>query len=364
LKLRPNFLRVFVRLLERRNNEGVFPESATPHFSRTAVSRGALVVDVQKYHVIIERIMGNKPDLRTFLNKSAGFLAILTLLSFYNPVLLNLAGKAAVAENSLRLEYLPKLVKQGEVCLLRVSGPPSLKSIQGEFQGERFPMAFSAENGTYEGLYGIDMNTPPRTYSIKVVATDGDGKIYSTTGSLKVEKVDFGVQKISLPPDMVELDAKTLERVRKEARRLEALFQTFRDERLWRGGFIRPVEGEPSGTFGVNRIINGQQRSPHTGVDLEVEEGTPVLACNSGEVVLVDDLFFAGKSVILDHGWSFYSMYFHLSEVLVKEGERVGTGSMVGRVGSTGRSTGAHLHWGIRINGARVDPLSLLRLVD
>ncbi len=308
--------------------------------------------------------MGRKLGRWILLKKYVGFLPILTLLFFHGPGLLNLAGKAAAAENNLRFEYLPKLIKQGEVCLLRVSGPPSLKSIQGEFQGERFSMAFSAENGTYEGLYGIDMNRPPGTYSIKVVATDGDGNVYSITGSLKVEKVDFGVQKIFLPPDMVELDAKTLERVQKEARRLEALFQTFRNERLWRGGFIRPVEGELSGTFGVNRIINGQERSPHTGVDLEVEEGTPVLACNSGEVVLVDDLFFAGKSVILDHGWSFYSMYFHLSEVLVKQGQKVGTGSMVGRVGSTGRSTGAHLHWGIRINGARVDPLSLIRLVD
>jgi hypothetical protein len=308
--------------------------------------------------------MGNKLDWRTFLNKSSGFLAILIFSSFCYSVLLNFAGKTAVAENNLHLEYLPKLVKQGEVCLLRVSGPPSLKSIQGEFHRERFPMAFSTENGTYEGLYGVDMHTPPGTYSIKVIATDETGRIYSTAGSLKVEKVDFGVQKISLPPDMVELDAKTLERVRKEARRLEVLFQTFRDERLWGGGFVRPVEGELSGRFGVNRIINGQQRSPHAGVDLEVEEGTPVLACSSGEVVLVDDLFFAGKTVILDHGWSFYSMYFHLSEVLVKEGDRVSTGSMVGRVGSTGRSTGAHLHWGIRINGARVDPLSLLRLVD
>jgi murein DD-endopeptidase MepM/ murein hydrolase activator NlpD len=122
------------------------------------------------------------------------------------------------------------------------------------------------------------------------------------------------------------------------------------------------VEAELSGAFGLNRIINGKQRSPHTGVDLKAEEGTPVLATNSGIVVLVDELFFTGKSVILDHGWGLYSMYFHLSEVSVKNGDRVDTGTMLGRVGSTGRSTGAHLHWGIKMNGARVDPFSLLRL--
>jgi len=157
------------------------------------------------------------------------------------------------------------------------------------------------------------------------------------------------------------LDAKTLKRVNRETRKLEALFQTSRNERLWKSVFIRPVEGEISTGFGLNRIINGQQRSQHTGVDLRAEAGTSVLASNDGVVVLVDELFFSGKSVILDHGWGLYSMYFHLSETLVKEGDLVRTGAMLGRVGSTGRSTGPHLHWGVIINGARVDPFSLLR---
>jgi murein DD-endopeptidase MepM/ murein hydrolase activator NlpD len=177
-----------------------------------------------------------------------------------------------------------------------------------------------------------------------------------------VEKADFGIQELSLPSSMVHLDEKTLERVNKEERRLNSLFRAFREERLWRGAFIQPVEGELSSAFGLSRILNGQLRSPHTGIDLGAEEGTPVLASNSGIVVLVETLFFSGKSVILDHGWGIYSMYFHLSEVLVKEGDRVDQGAILGRVGSTGRSTGPHLHWGIRMNGARVDPFSLLKI--
>jgi murein DD-endopeptidase MepM/ murein hydrolase activator NlpD len=160
---------------------------------------------------------------------------------------------------------------------------------------------------------------------------------------------------------MVDLDAKTLARVDRDAKKLEALFQTSRNEKLWERVFIRPVEGEISTGFGLTRIINGRRRSQHTGVDLRAEEGTSVLASNHGAVVLVDELFFSGKSVILDHGWGLYSMYFHLSEAFVKEGSLVRAGAILGRVGSTGRSTGPHLHWGIRINGARVDPLSLLR---
>jgi murein DD-endopeptidase MepM/ murein hydrolase activator NlpD len=271
-------------------------------------------------------------------------------------------GKAAYAKNNLHVESLPNLVKQGNVCLIRALGPTPLKSIHGEFQRKRFPMAFGEPIGTYEGLIGIDLSTRPAKYKIKVVATDEESRIYSCTLSLKVERVDFGVQKLSLPSSMVDLDAKTLERVNREERQLEAVFQGFRDERLWRGAFILPVEGELSTTFGLNRIINGQRRGPHTGIDLRAEEGAPVLACNSGVIVLLDQLFFSGKSLILDHGWGLYSMYFHLSEVLVKEGDRVSTGTLLGRVGSTGRSTGPHLHWGIRMNGARVDPLSLLQL--
>jgi len=277
------------------------------------------------------------------------------------PVLLITTGIALHGESDLRVESFPKVARQGDVCLVRTSGLASLKSIHGEFQGERFPIAFNNETETYEGLIGIDMSTPPATYEIKVIAADGDNRVYSSALSLRVEKVDFGIQVLSLPPDMVDLDAKILERVNQEARKLEALFQISRDERLWEGVFLRPVGGEISTGFGLNRIINGQQRSQHTGVDLRAEKGTPVLASNHGVVVLVDEFFFTGKSVILDHGWGLYSMYFHLSEVLVKEGNLVRTGAIMGRVGSTGRSTGSHLHWGIRINRARVDPFALLK---
>jgi len=273
-------------------------------------------------------------------------------------------GKPAYAENTLHVEVLPSVVKQGDVCVIRASRPASLKSIYGEFQGERFPIAFGVRNGTSAGLLGIDMDTQPATYEIKVVATDGSSRVYSSALSLKVEKVDFGTQTLSLPPSMVDLDSKTLERVNEEARRLKVLFQGFRDERLWSGAFIFPVQGEITTVFGVRRVINGQPRSPHTGVDLRAEERAPVWACNIGVVVLVDQLFFSGKSVILDHGWGIYSMYFHLSEALVRQEDRVSKGAILGRVGSTGRSTGPHLHWGIRMSGARVDPLSLFRLTE
>ena len=280
---------------------------------------------------------------------------------FLAAVFLTLTGKIVVAEDKFRVEHFPRLVRQGDVCLLRASGPADLKSIHGEFQGNKFPMAAGARDGISEGLLGIDLNTRPAAYKIKIVATYEGGKVLSKSFLLKVRKVDFKTQRLSLPSSMVDLDLKTMERVDEEVRRLKALFQSFRDEKLWRGAFIRPVEGEISTGFGLRRIINGQTRNPHTGVDLKAEEGTPVMACNRGIVVLVDQLFFSGISVVLDHGWGLYSMYFHLSRAQVKEGDRVLKGAVIGRVGSTGRSSGPHLHWGIVINEARVDPFSLLK---
>jgi murein DD-endopeptidase MepM/ murein hydrolase activator NlpD len=242
------------------------------------------------------------------------------------------------------------------------SGAPSLESAHGEFRGERFPMVPIGEGPVFRGLLGIDMNTEAGTYPVKVLAMDGGQTPYTVVGSLRVERVEFGIQRLTLPRSQVDLDPETLERVQEEARRIGTLLKEYRDERLWNGPFISPVEGEVTSPFGMRRILNGQERSPHTGVDLGVPEGTAVGACNHVIVVLVDELFFSGKMIVIDHGWGIYSMYSHLSKLLVQSGERVKKGEVIGLSGSTGRVTGPHLDWRIRLNGARVDPLSILQL--
>ncbi len=223
-------------------------------------------------------------------------------------------------------------------------------------------MSPGSRDGTYEGLLGVEMNARAGAYSVKVVAEGKNGIVYSGTIRLKVGKAKFPTQTLSLPSSMVDLSPEALERVNGEAERMKALFSSTRDERLWSGAFVRPVPGEVTGPFGVRRIMNGRPRSPHSGIDMRAEEGATVLACNRGIVALVDDLFFTGKSIILDHGLGLYSMYFHLSETLVQEGASIDTGAMLGRAGSTGRSTGPHLHWGLRLNGVQVNPLSILQL--
>ena len=275
-----------------------------------------------------------------------------------------LTATATLAENSLRIEILPKIVKQGDVCLMRTAGPKNLKSIEGEFLEGKIPLVLNANGKFYEALLGVDLDTKPAKYQVKVRGQDKGGKGFSGTSSLEVKKVSFKTQTLSLPSSMVDLDPKTLERVNGESKRLEDLFQRIRKEKLWKGRFLQPVPGEISTPFGLRRVINRQSKSPHSGVDLRAAEGTPVLASNAGSVVIVADLFFSGKSVVLDHGQGIYSMYFHLSEILAREGEKISKGDVLGQVGSTGRSTGPHLHWGIRVQGSKVDPFSLLRVTE
>ena len=286
------------------------------------------------------------------------------LILFLATLLFLLAQTPAFAENTLRPEILPRVVKQGEVCLMRTAGPKNLKSMEGEFQGKRIPLILNSSGKFYEALLGVDLDTKLAKYQIKVRGQDKGGKGFFGVSSLEVKKASFKTQTLSLPSSMVDLDPKTLERVNGETKRLEDLFQRVRKEKLWKGRFLQPVQGEISTPFGIRRVINRQNKSPHSGVDLRAEEGAPVLASNAGSVVIVDDLFFSGKSVILDHGQGIYSMYFHLSEILVREGERISKGDVLGQVGSTGRSTGPHLHWGLRVHGSKVDPFSLLRVTD
>jgi murein DD-endopeptidase MepM/ murein hydrolase activator NlpD len=160
----------------------------------------------------------------------------------------------------------------------------------------------------------------------------------------------------------VDLDTITLNRVKNEASIVNALWAVDITAPAWEGEFLMPVGGKVIGAFGKRSIINNNKRALHTGIDLRGKQGTPVKATNNGRVMLVADHFFTGNSLYLDHGGGIISMYFHLDKIMVEEGNTIKRGEIIGLVGSTGRATGPHLHWGVRINGARVNPLTLIEL--
>jgi len=204
-------------------------------------------------------------------------------------------------------------------------------------------------------------------YPVDLLHAEGPLDVQRKTQGGKVEAVrvevgpyDYPTQTLTLPSEKVDLSAEDLARVRKENVAIG---------RLWgRRGPARftlplhaPLDPLPDGgRFGSRRIINGQPRSPHSGADYSASKGEPVLAAADGVVALVGDHFFSGNSVFLDHGDGLITMYFHMSRVLVTEGQTVERGQPVGEVGATGRATGPHLHFGMRWHGAKVDPAVLL----
>ncbi|MFQ5779811.1 MAG: M23 family metallopeptidase [Nitrospiria bacterium] len=252
----------------------------------------------------------------------------------------------------------PIQVEQGDFVYLSIRLDRGTDSIQGTFLGQPIPF-FKTDHGGYTAMIGVDLAQSPGPQPFVVTWKEGE-TVGRQRVTIEVVSASFGVQRLTLPKKMVDLDPATLIRVKKEQKRLKGAFGKSTGERLWRETFVVPAEGKKQGTFGRRRFLNGKPRNPHTGEDISAPEGTSVLATNSGKVVLVGDFFFNGRSVVIDHGLGLFSMYFHLLDATVEEGATVNRGERIGRVGQSGRATGPHLHWGMRLNGARIDPFSLI----
>lgn len=253
-------------------------------------------------------------------------------------------------------------VKQGEALSLKVKVDSSSPVIIGRFRDHKIPFFQLASPHEYEALIGVDLAEPPGSYPVTLTDPQGVALRPVRSYRIKVLPQKFGTQELNLPRETVDLDPPTLARVEKEQAEVAALLDKITEEKLWESGFLIPTEGKIAGTFGLKRILNGEPRSPHSGEDIDAPLGAEVHASNTGKVILANDLFFSGKSIILDHGWGIYTMYFHLSEIGVHPGKVVRKGQLIGRVGASGRATGPHLHWGLRLAGARVNPFSVTRL--
>ena len=287
-------------------------------------------------------------------------LAVFSIVGWMGPV-----GLAAALEGMpppVEVSWSPKEPKQGEVLHLWVKVPEGMYVEKGEMMSR--PLHFSTssgQSGRWDALFGIDMGQDPGSHevSIRLAALEGPAK-REVTSAIRILPQAFGEERFTVPDSKVHLSPESLARVKKEEMQIAALWPDETPERMWEGPFLIPVEGRPGSPFGLRRWINGERKNSHTGMDIKAPEGQPVKAANSGLVALVGDFFFTGRAVFLDHGQGVYTMYFHLSKIEVVEGQKVSKGEVLGLVGMTGRATGPHLHWGVRLGGARVDPASLV----
>lgn len=251
--------------------------------------------------------------------------------------------------------------KVGEVILVTVETPETALEVSGVFRGRTVPFFPLGPSGRHGALLGIDLDDQPATEEM-VIEIQGEGGKRQQRRIIRVEPKKFRVEELKVPKEKDTFDEKTLQRIGEERRLILEKLSGVSQEKLWEGEFFVPLKGEKSSNFGSKRIINGIPRNPHSGEDIQAKAGTAVQASNQGRIALVGDFFFSGKSILIDHGLGLFTMYFHLSKVLVKEGEPVSKGQVIGEVGSSGRATGPHLHWGARLNGSRVDPFSLVQL--
>ncbi|OFW27032.1 MAG: hypothetical protein A3H27_07380 [Acidobacteria bacterium RIFCSPLOWO2_02_FULL_59_13] len=265
------------------------------------------------------------------------------------------------------VSHIARSVQPGEVVLLTVRPPQPLERLQAQGLGTTFsffPYGPEGEEKAWKGLVGIDLDVLPGNHELNLLGTQSEGGQVSASYILAVKSKRFPTRTLTVEENYVNPPAEELARIQREGQRVASIFEAVSPDRLWDESFLRPVPGPPTSNFGKRSIFNGQPRSPHGGMDFRAGEGTPVKAPNTGKVVLAANLYFAGNVVILDHGLGLYSYFAHLSRITASEGELVSKGAVVGHVGATGRVTGPHLHWSLRLSGARVDPLSLVAVLS
>lgn len=297
-----------------------------------------------------ERAVSGKPEYKFTKRKWALFCLLGTWV--YARVAFAEAGETMVRPKPLE-------VFQGELVEVHVSNPAAV-SVEGVFGREKI-IFHETGPGEFSALLGADVDAKPAAAKLRIATRKRSGAETQTEIPVRIMAKSFRQESFSVPPGFDQLTPETLEDIRREQAAFARVFASPEADRLWDAPFVRPVPHEASASsFGARRIINGKPRAPHSGTDLSSPAGTEVRAANHGRVALAGNFFFAGGSIVLDHGGRLFTMYFHLSELRVGEGALVRKGDVVGLSGATGRVTGAHLHWGARVSNARVDPLQLL----
>lgn len=215
------------------------------------------------------------------------------------------------------------------------------------------PVLVMPKDGQWVAVVGIPLATEPGQLTVSV----GDGEAAFDVASHQYQEQRLTIKnKSQVNPDQAQLD-----RIWSERKKIDAALNNFRDIPVGSVELATPVDGPRSSSFGLRRFFNDQPRSPHSGMDIAAATGVPILAPKSGVVTATGDYFFNGNTVIVDHGQGFVTMYCHMSEIAVVEGQSVAAGETLGAVGATGRVTGPHLHFGTYLNGTAVDPAIFLQ---
>ena len=274
-----------------------------------------------------------------------------------------LAGvPAAQATKSSELTVTVKsrgALQPGEVAVFTVTATRDINQAQVHVFDREFP-GYRVDARTWRVLVGIDLETAAGTYSARVEVAD---HLPFTSVPLRVAPAHFRTRNLTVDEAFVNPPPEALKRIAQETAEMNDLWTHSATTKLWTSPFVRPVPDPANSAFGTRSVLNGQPRSPHSGADFISAAGTPIKSPSGGRVVLAGDRYYTGNTVVIDHGLTLFSLFAHLSEIQVKAGDDVKAGDVIGKVGATGRVTGPHLHWSVRLDGTRIDPLSLLAML-
>lgn len=287
--------------------------------------------------------------------RAVGCFALLTLLSL--PASGQQSNIGPVESGAHRMLLPQQSLVPGGVALVRIDAPaaePPRAMLNDA------PVMVLRQGDHWLAVVGIPLDTPPG--KLNVTVEKRDAKVASV--ELAIKPKQYMMQRLRVAPGMVELAPEDLARVNRERPMLRAALATFSEVPPPTLRLPQPLPGSRSSSYGMRRVFNGQPRSPHTGMDIAAPSGTPVAAPAPGKVVLTGDYFFSGNTVILDHGQGLVTLYGHLSGIHVNPGDFLETGAVIGWVGSTGRATGPHLHWGVALNRTMVDPALFLGIAE
>jgi murein DD-endopeptidase MepM/ murein hydrolase activator NlpD len=242
----------------------------------------------------------------------------------------------------------------GGICILNLAAANSAKP-RVTYQGK--PIAVVQQQQQWKALIGIPLSASVGSHEILIRTANFP---HPTTKNCQIKSKKYRSQHIKLKnKSQVNPKGKKLERILREMKLKKNLKQTFSANQPSLD-FIRPVKGRDNGRFGLKRFFNGQARNPHSGMDIAAPTGRAIKASATGKVIYTGNLFFSGNVVVVDHGQGLLSLYAHMSQIIARQGQTIQQGTIIGKVGKTGRATGPHLHWSVYLNGNAVNPALFL----
>ena len=259
-------------------------------------------------------------------------------------------------------------VTNGSLLLLQIDtrklGPP-VRDMRITFQQSVYPVYAHPVNpaDTLFGLIAVPFRTAPGPAKLLLSWTNAAGD-HSRTIPFRIVAGKYKTDELKVDSSRVNPNKKNIERAQKEARKIKRVYAEGSIARLWDGEFQLPMTSDITSPFGNKRVFNGQLKSFHNGIDFRARSATPVYAANSGVVKMAENLFYSGNAVVIDHGTGIFTIYAHLSSIDVTAGQLVEKGQRLGLTGATGRVSGPHLHWGVKVKGVAVNPMQLIQLMS